>query len=457
MNELQFKLEPFKGEILHPSLDIKSRILIYGFSYITKERQRENLFLIYKDSKCELIKNDSFKFDSKSYYVDIKGRRLADIEEKWGFENLRKFVDDYNSGKSGIYIGNKELFNKLKELLKKYGELRKEIDYSLVSALNIGTYVFPIFPKYPFLYFKGVKGSGKSQILTFLKQVCFNAHKERPSMPALVDIVDSLRGTYLIDQADYLKRKGYEDLVDILADSYRKGGGKRAFIRFDEYKRRSISEPDAYSPKVFASIYDPPEDLSDRCLLIPLIKSRRNFPEPDDENEDWKEIRGELYKFGIINYSTIKSHYEILSVQYRADPKITGRELDIWLPIEVILKVCSPEEIDEAKKRFKQLYGYTGYEATDLEKEIIKIISDSFPPDKNQITLSPKEINEEIREELWMSSNLPPRAKETIIGRIITKFNLSTEKKHAFQGTVYLFEKGNVLDIRDQYIGKSGG
>jgi hypothetical protein len=271
--------------------------------------------------------------------------------KKWGLENSIKFINDYNSGKNKIYIENKELFNKIKELLKKYCELRKEIDYSILSTWIIGTYLFPIFRTYPFLHIKGVKGSGKSQLENFLKQICFNAQKTRPSMPALVDTVDSLRGTYLIDQADYLKRRGYEDLVDILADSYHQGGGKRAFIQFDEYKRRSISEPSAYSPKAFASVKELPEDLRDRCILVPLIKSRRNFPEPSEESENWKEIRGELYKFGMLNYRVIKSQNEVLLVKYRKEPKIIGRELDLWLPIEVILNVCSPEEIEESKKR----------------------------------------------------------------------------------------------------------
>lgn len=456
MEEIQFKIKPFKGEILHPSLDIKNGVLIYGFSYITEERRRGKLFLICKDGKIKPIKEEVFELEGKQYYIDIKGRELMSFEERWGFENLKKFLDDYYQGKSETYIDNRKIFIKIKELLKKYCELRKEIDYSILSAWIIGTYIFPIFKAYPFLHIKGVKGSGKSQLENFLRQICFNARKTRPSMPALVDTVDSLRGTYLIDQADYLKRRGCEDLVDILADSYNREGGKRAFVQFDEYKRRSISEPNAYSPKALASIYELPEDLRDRCLPMPLIKSQRNFPEPSEESENWKERRGELYKFGMLNFGSIKSYYDVLSVGYRIDPQLTGRELDLWLPIEAILKVCSPEEVEGARNRFKQLYGYTGYEANDLEKEIIKIVFNSFSEDKSQIFLSQKEICEQINSELWINPNLTPRQKETKVGVIVRKFNLSTEKRRTSQGTSYLFEKESVLDIKNQYIGENG-
>jgi hypothetical protein len=38
MNTNKIPIESFKGKVLHPSLDIKNDILIYGFSYITKDR-----------------------------------------------------------------------------------------------------------------------------------------------------------------------------------------------------------------------------------------------------------------------------------------------------------------------------------------------------------------------------------------------------------------------------------
>jgi len=452
----QFKIEPFKGEILHPSLDFKNGVLIYGFFYTSKERKRKPIFLISHNNEILMTEKDTFEINEKRYIIDLKGRELADLEERWGCDNLQKFYDEYYQGKTHISLEPRELLNKIEELSKKYYEVRKEIDYSINSAYIIGTYVFPIFSKFPFLHFKGVKGSGKSQVLKFLKQVCFNARKSRPSMPALVDTVDSLRGTYLIDQADYLKRRGNEDLLDVLADSYRKGGGKRAFIQFDQYKRRGISEPDAYSPKVFASIEELPEDLRDRCIVIPLIKSRKNFPEPDDESENWKEIRGELYKFGVLNFGLIKSLYDALSVSYRIDPKMTGRELDLWLPFEIIFKVCSFENIEEAKNRFKQLYGFSQYEANDLEKEVIKIVASSFTLNESQKILSLKEIYNKIPDELWINPSLTTRQKETRIGLIIRKFNLATEKKRTSEGISYLFEKDNVLDVKSQYVGENG-
>jgi hypothetical protein len=43
---------------------------------------------------------------------------------------------------------------------------------------------------------------------------------------------------------------------------------------------------ETYGPKAFASIRELPEDLRDRCLELPLIRSQRNFADPDDDNEN---------------------------------------------------------------------------------------------------------------------------------------------------------------------------
>ena len=171
----------------------------------------------------------------------MKGnRKLARIEEKWSVASLKQFVEDYSSPKS--LLSSQKVFKHLVILAQRYIEFEREIEYCLLIAWVLGTYFFPIFYAYPFLHIKAPKRSGKSQCLNFINQLSFNAIKARPSLPALSDTVDSLRGTYLIDQADALTRKGYEDLLDILADSYKKSGGKRRVVNFDKKRGREILE-----------------------------------------------------------------------------------------------------------------------------------------------------------------------------------------------------------------------
>lgn len=449
-SEKNNQFEVFDGEFLHPSLDIKNGVLTIGFRYRAKSQEEKEVFVVVSDGNILIIHNDSFKIKEQVYCFEKRARKLARIEEKWNVSALQQFLSNYTALKPTI--DPKAVFEKITILAKRYGELEQEIDYYLLTAWIIGTYFYPIFYAYPFLNVKAPKRSGKSQCLNLLAQLCFNAIKARPSLPALSDTVDSLRGTYLIDQADALGRKGSEELLDILADSYKKSGGKRRVINLDRKRGRETLEFETYSPKAFASIKELPEDLRDRCLVVPLIRSQKNFPDPDDGNENWREIRGEIYQVQMTNYDLINSTYAIKKIEYRISQEILGRSLELWLPFEVILLCFGMEEkITEAKKRFLNQYGFTEYEPSELEEEVVKTILDRLQ-DKPDIILTPKEISELIDQEIFYPNDTP-KQRAAKVGWAIKKFNLSSEKKpRTKEGVRYLFEKSKVEGIHKSYF-----
>jgi len=444
-------IEEFDGEIMHPSLDIKNNILVLGFRYRLKPDEEQDLFLTVKNGMITFHTEKSFEHEGKRYFFEKGKRKLIRLEEKWSIAELNQFVNDFNNLKSGI-INPKEVFEKIKGLAKKYIELEQEIDYSIIAAWAIGTYFFPVFSAYPFLNIKAPKRSGKSQCLNFLNQICFNAVKARPTLAALSDTVDSLRGTYLIDQADSLERKGGEELLDILTDSYKKKGGKRRVINFDKTKSREVLEYETYSPKVFASIKELPEDLRDRCFIVSLIRSQRNFPDPDDENENWREIRGMLYKFLITNYDSVATNYSVRKIEYKKRPDIVGRELELWLPIQIMLESLNAyDEIELAKKRFLSQYGFSEYEPSDIEEEVIEFILNQFQ-ESTEIVLSPKEISESINPDMFLERDTP-KQRAAKVGWAIKKFNLASEKKpRTKKGICYSFEKTRVENVYKAYF-----
>lgn len=454
MNQIRLnenQIECFKGEFLHPSLDVKNSVAILGFRFIAKDLKEKIIFVTATDESITINQDNHFELNDKRYFIEAKGRLLARIEERWDLESLMAFVGDYNNLVRKIPISPKDIFEEIKRLSKKYIELEKDDDYSLITSWIIGTYLFPIFSAYPFLHIKAPKQSGKSQCLNFLKQICFNAVKAKPSLPALSDTVDSLRGTYLIDQADILKRNGNEELVEILTDSYKKEGGKRR-IRLSE-KRSSWKtvEQETYGPKAFASVGELTEDLADRCLTIPIIKSSRNFPEPSEESENWKEIRGNLYKLFLTQFSLLKSSYDVFKIHYRQSAEIIGRDLELWLPMETILKWNVEDNgLEQLRKRFKQLYGYTEYEPSELEKEAIKSVLESLG-EKDSVLLKPQDIREKIGQDSWEDKGLSSHQKDIKIGYIIKKFNLSSEKKTTNKGVAYMFEKEKVERLSSLY------
>ena len=443
------QLEVFDGELLHPSLDIKDGILTVGFRYRSKPQEEKEVFVVVSEGIIQILETESFIRKEKPYYFVKRSRKLIRIEERWSISALIQFLNDYNEVK--IDVSPLKVFEEILALTKRYIELEKEIDYFLITAWILGTYFFPIFSAYSFLHIKAPKRSGKSQCLNLLTQLCFNAVKARPSLAALGDTVDALRGTYLIDQADSLERKGNEELLDILADSYKKSGGKRSVIVIDKRKGRETVEFETYCPKVFASIRELPEDLRDRCLIVPLIRSQRNFPDPDDDNENWREARGKIYTFLMTKYDIVGSLYSVKKIQYRLTQEILGRSLELWLPVEVILEcVGMQEKIAEAKARFLSHYGFSEYEPSELEEEVIKIISQQLQ-EQEEIVLTPKAISELIDAEMFSPGDTT-KQKAAKVGWAIKKFNLASEKKaRTKDGVKYLFIKSNVDSIYQGY------
>lgn len=446
------QIEGFEGVLLHPSLDIKEGVLALGFRYMDKDGKEKDAFLLVEDT-IRLTAESFVQLGEQKYHFEKRNRKLARLEERWGLKALNQFVEDYSRGKTVVEPTPQELFENIRNLAKKYVELEKEVDYSLVAVWSIGTYFFPVFSAYPFLLPKGPKGSGKTQFLNFLEQICFNAVKARPSVAAFGDTVDALRGTYLIDQADSLGRKGNDELLDIIADSYKRRGGKRR-VMGPEKNKREVLELETYSPKALAATRELPEDLRDRFLTIPLIRSSKNFPDPDNEDEDWRGMRGENYKFLINNYKTVSSIYSVLKVQYRKSPEVHGRTLELWLPLETMLQVLGvdEEEKKKAKQRFLLQYQFTEYEPSELEEAVVKAVIELFQENEVQVVLSPKVISEQVNFDVFSASD-SPKQRAARVGWVIRKFNISSEKKpRTKDGVCYLFEKAKVEGIYTRYF-----
>ncbi len=432
---------------LHPSLDVKNDILIFGFRVLDKERKSKNIYVIVNNGTSSLSIKSSLKTENQKYYVDAKNKVLEPLNERWGFDELRKAIKN-NPDKP------ENAFKTIKNLFKKYTELTDESDYNLVIAWTIGTYFFRIFWSYPFLHPKAPKRSGKTQFLDLLTKICFNAKKARPTLAALGDTVDSLRGTFLIDQADYLSQKGKEDLLDILTDSYKREGGKRRIVDMSKKGARKVLEFETYSPKAFASIGELPEDLRDRCLIIPIMKSINNFPEPSEENENWNNVRGIYYQLLMSGYIEVEKIYEDLKKKYSKDSKMTGRTLDLWMPIETILTFLklSESEIIMTKKRYCSLYGYTQYDPSDFEEKIVTTILEEFK-ENSEIILSPKEISLKIDPNINLKNEDERKKVASSIGWTIKKFNLSSEKiPRSKEGVRYRFEKEKIEKIYKSYF-----
>jgi hypothetical protein len=450
-------LQGFEGELVHPTLDIKNGVLVLGFRYRANEKDEKKIFFIAAGN-VSITEETSFEANGTRFFLDLKKRMLPRLEERWGLSDAKIFLDDQAHITASCYPKPSEVFLEISNLIKRFIELEQDTDYSLVSAWIIGTYFFPLFSAYPFLHIKAPKRSGKSQLLGLLRQLCFNAVKARPSLAALSDTMDALRGTYLIDQADSLGRNGNEDLLDILADSYKKGGGKRRVVEFGKDKARSVTEFETYGPKAFASIKELPEDLRDRCLIVSLMRSAKNFPDPNENDEMWKRMRGKLYRHLIDSFTNLDSFYVMKKAESKTNDSMVGRHLELWLPLEAILTNCgmNAQDIASARQRFLSWYGFAEYEPSEVEEAVVVALQKQFADmGTNEIVLSPSEIADLLPADIFPLSKTPAQ-KASSIGWTVKKFNLASEKLGRLgKGNRYRFEKEKVGKVWERYFAQS--
>jgi len=106
--------------------------------------------------------------------------------------------------------------------------------------------------------------------------------------------------------------------------------------------------------------------------------------------------------------------------------------------------------IEEAKKRFLSQYGFSEYEPSDIEEEVVKFILNQFQENtETEIVLSPKEISESINPDVFSEGDTP-KQRAAKVGWAIKKFNLASEKKpRTKKGICYSFEK---MKIENSYI-----
>ncbi|MDQ1282133.1 MAG: hypothetical protein QG630_484 [Patescibacteria group bacterium] len=457
-----------KYKILHPALDIKDNILVIGFNKRTfnqedKKMQKENHYLVVEQSsdkslKTHIIKENTFTSNTGQNYAfdsnsEGKQRRLINIDDRWSNELLEKLNNDIKY--KNINPNNVGKFNKIENQLRAYVFLERDEDYKLVTSWIMMTYLFPIFPALPYLHFKAPKSSGKSTALTFIKLLAFNANKSNASIPAMRDIIDNTRGTFIIDQADNkLGSKADNVMKDILTDAYKASSGKvsKQVVINKDYQP---VEFDAYSPKALGSHRDLHPDLSDRCIQIPMFKSPINVMYLDEDKPIWLEIRDDLYRFLVNNFSKAKETYNDLVMKYQEDKTLVGRPLELWLPLEVVMRFCNLDDacIESTKSRFIDQFSSVEYFISETEREVIEIILNKFDIDDISIVITNKEIAEQMpfSEDKEDADYMTSKNVAIYIGHIIKRLNIATKIDHQRDGKHYLVFKDRVLMIAKGY------
>jgi len=303
--------------------------------------------------------------------------------------------------------GNDELldisliFESIKEKLKHYIWFSNEKWYDIITAYILGTYMHVVFQCYPILFVRGMRGVGKSTLLTFLSKTCFNATRPqvRYSEADLKRTIHHSRCTFILDEQQYLSNsREYAEILAVLEGGTERGQTTSIIDR--EKEKRYVYE--IYSPKIIASRVD--ALFEDKAIIIQMEEppqekqgeyAKRRATLGDDK--EFEEIVRDCISFAFKYYKGIVKAYK----EVEPTEVLTSRAFQYWRPILAILKFIydtldNSEKFEEIVKFAERLT--TSVKGMSMERELeILILRIILRDNMDKFTL--RELLEKIQEE----------------------------------------------------------
>jgi hypothetical protein len=273
---------------------------------MTEKKEKEKKLTGRPCDNC----TEMYKYGGCDYYEEYKSecefqKPLA--ENETFLKTLKKY---FNFPEEKVFT---DIWEQIVKYLKTNVEFQDPRQYDIVTAWVFANWIPEKFETYPYLYFYGIPETGKNQALDSLREISFNGLSAsnistsalfrciRPEIFKEKSVVKVVRGkpqtvkvkvstgeydytTLFLDELSPLSKNASTDEQDkhrILNAGYKKGG---SVIRCTgkNFKPKTFLV-DGF--KAIASIFQVPDALNSRCIMIQMVRTNRQFPIRRDENE----------------------------------------------------------------------------------------------------------------------------------------------------------------------------
>jgi hypothetical protein len=279
-----------------------------------------------------------------------------------------------------------------------YFKLDSDIEHYVIACWAEGTYLFPMFPVYPYLIHVGEKGTNKSGELLFLARICWNPTLKLslPNEAPLFRLMQSAKPTQLIDEVHrQLNDPIRGPLLKALFEAGHECGG--CVPRCDPSDNDKICFYDVYCPKSLASREE--LELEEKGITIVHQKNldkkyaiaRKNL----ENDPDLDTIQRELLKFALERWADVYEVYQTIE----PTPKLAGRYFLLWAPLLAICKVAYPGKYDEMLEYAEHAVLKVQKQSYEVEIQLLSVLFTNLPhitTNGNSVLL--KELTEELRE-----------------------------------------------------------
>lgn len=265
----------------------------------------ETSFLHYKKGKYKLEPNYPLgqETDANGNLKIITLKPLPPFNDmiKTGFLKLPSGVTEYKD--------ELDLFKRIKKHIDTYVILPD--DFSTVAAVYVMmSWIYDSFQVLPYLRVIGMYGTGKSRFLSAIGSVCFKSMMSGGSSTSasMYRTIDQVRGTFVLDEADYRASEMWSDIVKILNSGQTQGSPViRMEPKGDGFITRAFH---VFVPKVIASRESfSDKALESRCLtqiMLPQEKVSVPVHLPENFEAEAARLRNQLLLFRFKFYGKVK-------------------------------------------------------------------------------------------------------------------------------------------------------
>jgi hypothetical protein len=272
------------------------------------------------------------------------------------------------------YGSEAELVGEIQSFIHRYVDVSPLFE-KIASYYVLFTWVYDSFNELPYLRLRGDPGSGKTRFLLTVGSLCYKPifASGASTVSPLFRILDSFRGTMIIDEGDFRFSDEKAEIVKILNN-----GNARGF----PVLRTEVSNQREYNPRAY-HVFGPKlvatrgffEDraLESRCITEEMGQSRLRHDIPINLSTAHKEealhLRNKLLLFRFRNL------HKQQTTESLVDRSIEPRLNQIFVPLlSIIEDRAAREELQELARRYnRELIADRGM---DTEAQILEIIRD---------------------------------------------------------------------------------
>lgn len=342
----------------------------------------------------------------------------------------------------GSYETTEELLREVRDFIHRYVDVSADFE-EIATYYVLLSWVYDVFNEIPYLRARGDFGSGKSRLLQTVGSVCYKPifASGASTISPIFRILDSIRGTLVIDEGDFRVSDEKADIVKILNN-----GNARGFpiLRSEatpqkEYNPRAFT---VYGPKIVATRrYFDDQALESRCITedmgLRTVRSDIPLNLPKSFLAEGEELRNKLllYRFRTL------TEEKVLSPDRSIEPRIA----QVFAPL---LSLVADREARQRMVLVARRYNrdLRGLRTLDLESEILRAI---YSLKQDGVLLSMKAIAEQLSEEIGEA--ISPRRVGSILRRRLFLSPLRREGVFVIPSTEFpkltsLFEKYRIVD-----------